>query len=566
MYLTLAVALLLVLLNAALALGGGYKAPAPLPDDRADIARPAFRNIHYVQDSFNRQFTDPLVRFFDLSRHCRKLFGKPKESMNVDALGEVANSSWFTNRNAAARMSDQRIARGPDTVEGPDTSGPWTIFRAKAEGVTPGFQIIDPQGIRYVIKFDPAGCNELASGAEVVCTKLFYAAGYHVPENYVVEFDPRIVRMGEKVKYTDEHGEKRSMTAVDLEKLLARIERLPDGRLRALASKYIPGKPLGSFRFHSTRPDDPNDIVPHEHRRELRGLRVICAWLSHHDIKANNSFDSYVTQDGRSYVRHYLIDFGSALGSAAIGPKPTFMGHENFFDPNDIAGNTLSLGLHVHSFEKDTSLAFPSIGRYRHSDFHPQKYEFNIPIPAFVNLTALDGYWGAKIVSSFTDSQLAAVVARGRYSNPEAARYLLETLIRRRDKVCRHWFGKVNPLDYFTIVKTADGELELCFADLALDCGIESDENTRYRYDLRLDGKALVKKKALGGVSRLVLPRSVLAASAGWKEAGMEGKQLEIKLQTSRNNGESWSRWTKVYLAWYNNMQGWIILGIKRQS
>jgi hypothetical protein len=323
---------------------------------------------------------------------------------------------------------------------------------------------------------------------------------------------------------------------------------------------------LGPFRFHSTRPDDPNDIVPHEHRRELRSLRVVCAWLSHHDIKANNSFDSYVTEDGRSYVRHYLIDFGSALGSAAIGPKPPFMGHENYFDPGDIAGNTIALGLHVHSFEKDTSLAYCSIGRYRSSDFNPQKYEFNIPIPAFVNMTALDGYWGAKIVSSFSDSQLAAAVARGRYSNPAAASYLLEALILRRDNICRYWFGKVNPLDNFTIVKAAGGELELCFADLALDCGVEPGASTRYSYDLRLDGRALANKQDLGGATRLILPRSVLSASAASDEADTGGKQLEIKLQTSRNDGASWSRWTKVYLAWYNNTQGWIILGIKRQS
>ncbi|NIW47138.1 MAG: hypothetical protein GWN30_21030, partial [Gammaproteobacteria bacterium] len=56
------------------------------------------------------------------------------------------------------------------------------------------------------------------------------------------------------------------------------------------------------------RDDDLNDVIPHQHRRELRGLRVVAAWLNHFDTKANNTLDVYV-EDG--YVRHYLIDFGS---------------------------------------------------------------------------------------------------------------------------------------------------------------------------------------------------------------------------------------------------------------
>ena len=59
------------------------------------------------------------------------------------------------------------------------------------------------------------------------------------------------------------------------------------------------------------RRDDPNDIFAHEDRRELRGLRVFCAWLNHDDSRGINSLDMLETADGRGWVKHYMFDFGS---------------------------------------------------------------------------------------------------------------------------------------------------------------------------------------------------------------------------------------------------------------
>ena len=83
---------------------------------------------------------------------------------------------------------------------------------------------------------------------------------------------------------------------------------------------------MGPFSYEGMRTDDPNDIVPHEDRRELRGLRVFAAWLNHHDTRSINSMDTLVEENGIRYLKHYLLDFGSILGSAGFAPKDPWNG------------------------------------------------------------------------------------------------------------------------------------------------------------------------------------------------------------------------------------------------
>ena len=116
------------------------------------------------------------------------LFGRPGEervplALNVNTLGEVPDSSWFTNRMSEGVMSVEELVRGPNRGDGPDMSEPWTVIDLKHEGVTPGFRIRDARGDVYFIKLDPLYWPQLATSTEVVGTKFFHAFGYHVPEN-----------------------------------------------------------------------------------------------------------------------------------------------------------------------------------------------------------------------------------------------------------------------------------------------------------------------------------------------------------------------------------------------
>ena len=217
----------------------------------------------------------------------RNLFGNPgdpdmnRRAMSINTVDEVPDSSWFTNRilgNTPLGVDD--VVRGPDTGNGP-AAGRWTVASGKSDGITPGFTIRDSVGDLWFIKFDPPKWREMASGAEVIVTKLFHALGYHVPENHITTLTRDNLVIGDRATITAADGGDRRLTGNDVDRLLRMAAQERDGSYRVLGSKGLDGRVIGPFLYAGTRPDDPNDIVPHEHRRELRALRVFAAWTNH---------------------------------------------------------------------------------------------------------------------------------------------------------------------------------------------------------------------------------------------------------------------------------------------
>ncbi|MCZ6765566.1 MAG: hypothetical protein O7D32_01405 [bacterium] len=528
-----------------------FRMPEPIPDDRRDIPEPAYQKIYILADGYDKQVTKPIVRAFDLSRQFRRLFNQPKEAFNTNAFDEVDDSSWFTNRNAKKRLTLDDIRRGPDTVDGPNVDSKWTVVGAKTEGVTPGFTIKDEDGVRYVIKFDPPDYPELATGAEMVSTKLFWAAGYSTPENYLVYFDPANLVMGNDVKLKDKTGKKRAMTREDLDYIIDVLQKRPDGTVRAVASKFLVGKIVGPFRYYTTRDDDPNDFIPHEHRRELRGLRLISAWLNHFDTKANNSLDVYVEEDGKRFVRHYLIDFGSTLGSEGDEPMTFWRGHETHVDSWVMLKNTLMLGARIPEYQYDVDIEYPEIGRIKYHDFNPETYKFIIPNPAFVNMTHRDAFWGTKVVMSFTDEQIDAAVEAGGYTNPDAAAFLADVIKKRRDIVGREYFGKMNSVDRFSVSTGSDGSAKLTFVDLAVATGVSEAKDKRYEYRIFRDGKTIGEVTALTHGDAIPLP-------------SIEDGILDVRVRDMKTDGK-WANWVSAYVELRPNGT-YKLIGIKRHD
>src|SRR6185503_7656071 len=126
-----------------------------------------------------------ITRALEVPRHRRAL--------GVNALDEVPDSTWFTNRIGTKDLTPDEVATGPDAVGSPEPYKPWTILSSKVGGRSIGFIIKDSRGKKYILKFDREHYGpqpEMETAAEVITSKLLWACGFNVAENHIVQFKP----------------------------------------------------------------------------------------------------------------------------------------------------------------------------------------------------------------------------------------------------------------------------------------------------------------------------------------------------------------------------------------
>lgn len=528
----------------------------PVPardDDRYDIpAPPAVERDDYydlIDFSFFKQFEQAA----DMPRNIRKIAGKPKQALNATPLDEVQDSSWFTNRIGVRPLAAAEIRQGANAPVGPDMDHEWTIVASKTRGVTPGFTIQDARGARFVIKPDPLTDPELATGAGVIATRLLWAAGYNVTEDYLVRLRPEQLRIGAKATVKLDLGRKRPMTPQDLDAILAKCPRESDGSIRVIASRFLPGKVLGPIPFLGVRRGDPNDVIRHEHRRELRGYKVFCAWLNHNDSRAMNSLDAYVEKDGRHFVEHYIQDLNATLGSASIFPNLKSEGYEYILDLGEMGKSLFTLGLYQRPWTRIPFPQYKGVGNFEAAHFEPAAWKPNYPCPPFENTTPRDAFWAAKIIMRFDEAALRAAVSTAEYSDPAAADYVVQTLAERRDRIGRFWFSRLNPLDEFEIVAAPSGAAAgkvapeggapqaaprlLRFADLALRHGFVPPR----RYEVLATGPH-GKRLALQGADVPELPLDEFVRALGSPAPDdLQGRLLRLSIRSTLPDSRRWT-------------------------
>ena len=436
-------------------------------NDRVDtpvkpVERVFVRSLYMFDGYYHRR----LARWMEMHERVR--------ARDVNALDEVPDSTWFTNRIGVRDLSVEEVRRGPNRTGSPMDHKPWTIRSSKVGGTSVGFIIKDTRGKKYLLKFDQSGTPETETASHVIVQRILWACGYNVPEDDVVWFRRGDLVIAPDAVIKDPFGGEKRLTRTFLDEQLAKVDIGPFGSIRGLASLFVEGVPVGGQPGIGVRPDDPNDLVAHELRRDVRGQYPIFAWLDHTDIKESQTVDSWVEDPGdrrRHYVVHYLLDFGKALGTQAYMDRVRYLGHANTYDFGDMALSLVTLGMWKRPWEDRRAPELVGVGLYEAATYDPGRWKPSTPsYYPFAAVDRFDAFWGAKILIRFTPAHLAVVIGQAGLTDPRSREYLLDTLVARQRKTARYWFERVNPLDRFAVagVEGRPGEHQLCFDDLAL--------------------------------------------------------------------------------------------------
>jgi hypothetical protein len=471
-------------------------------------------------------------------------------AQNINTIDEVPDSNWFTNRIGTTTITAAEVARGPLRGAAPDPSR-WVLIREKTAGSHPGFTARDANGETWFLEFDPPYYPEAATAAVEIATKIFWAFGYNQVESFLTTFDPKHVEIDAKATIRRPSGVRTMFTQDDIDTILEKVARNADGTYRVVAGRLIPGKILGGFLYEGTRPDDPNDVVPHEHRRELRALRVFGAWTNLTDLKAANTLDSLVTENGRTVVKHYLQDVGSTFGTCNDYYEWD-LSWEHFYQADTTKRRLFSFGFALSPWQTVDYVEYPSIGKFEGDRFDPRTWRPQTPTTAYLELRDDDAFWAARRVAAFTDELIRAAVHTGEFSDPAAEKYLGDVLIKRRNKIASIYLTAVNPI----VAPRLDANGRLTVENAAVTAGVASGAAT-YRASWSRFDNATGETQHLSDTQS---PTTTIEAPAGLPTT--TGSFVAVDISVDSEGHPTWRRPIHTYFR--RGASEWTLVGLER--
>jgi len=201
-------------------------------DRRPFAPMPASYASPFAWDAANQTIFRPISRFFAVD--------PAGPAVNVNALDEVPNSSWFVNRIGVRPMTPAEVVRGScdDKVLDPDApDGSWLIDHGKDNGANPGFRVNIPGLGKFMLKTDPKEEPERATGATAISARVYHAAGYFAPCDVVVYFRPSLLKLKPGLQITNNQGVTKPFDERALEAILSSASH-SDGLVRMVAAGW----------------------------------------------------------------------------------------------------------------------------------------------------------------------------------------------------------------------------------------------------------------------------------------------------------------------------------------
>ena len=130
----------------------------------------------------------------------------------------------------------------------------------------------------------------------------------------------------------------------------------------------------------------------------------------------------------------------------------------------------------------------------------------------------------------------AAIVRTAQYSDSNTAVYMADIFKKRRDIIGRYYYGKISPLEEFTVKQTSSERYRLEFMDLAVKQGFAPSAERRYRYWFpnKESGKHIIREQFVD------LNDSMVSSTAG--------NTFRIFICAPRIGFRGWCRPVQVYL------------------
>ncbi len=259
---------------------------------------------------------------------------------------------------------------------------PFTFIREERHGNYPKFDCRDANGKKWRVKLGAEARPEVAA------SRLLWAVGYFVDENYLL---PKAPVRG--LKMERESGKQKGATVID-----ARFKRKPNGKQK-----------IGTWKWRDN---------PFSGTREFNGLRVMMAVINNWDLKDVNN----AVQEARDHQQQFFLvsDLGSSFGPNAVDlPLSSSKGNLRKFEHSKFITRDHGAVVDFATPAAPAGILVKTVGVGAMAYVLRSRLDWignNVPAP--------DAHWIGTLLGQLSHQQLVDAFRAGNFPTSEVERYV----------------------------------------------------------------------------------------------------------------------------------------------